>query len=319
MRYYLAVIFPFFILLLLGPTLIRVLEFLNYGQQIRDEGPKSHLKKKGIPTMGGILIILAILITALLILDLSSYIIWALIITIGMGLLGFLDDIIKIRSRRSLGLKAREKLIGQVLFALLLAVYVYLYTDLGTFVILPIKGGYINLGYWFFPFVIFTVVGTANGVNLTDGLDGLASGVTLIVVSSLAVLISALGYGQLTLFALIVAGACLGFIWYNSYPAQVFMGDVGSLALGGAVASLAVLSQTELFLLIIGGIYVVETLSVMIQVSYFRCTGGARLFKMSPLHHHYELAGLAESKVVARFWILALIFALMGLASFYVI
>jgi phospho-N-acetylmuramoyl-pentapeptide-transferase len=319
MEYFMAVTLPFLILILFGPGLIKGLKFLNFGQQIRGEGPASHLKKKGIPTMGGILIILAIFITALLILDMNSSVIWAVITTMGMGFVGFLDDIIKIRSKRSLGLRVREKLVGQIIFGLILASYVYFYTELGTGIIIPVFGGELDLGYWFFPFVVFTVVSLANAVNLTDGLDGLASGVTIIVTSALAVIVSSLGYVQLTLFSLIVCGACIGFIWFNSHPAQVFMGDVGSLALGGAIASIAVLSRTELFLLIIGGLFVIENLSVVIQVVYFRITGGRRVFKMTPIHHHYELTGLDETKVVARFWIVAFIFALLGLASFYVI
>jgi phospho-N-acetylmuramoyl-pentapeptide-transferase len=318
MEYYLAIGLPFLILIIFGPGLIKILKYLNFGQQIRGDGPDTHQKKEGIPTMGGILIILAIMTTSFLLLNLKSYIIWALIITAGMGLVGFSDDLIKIRTRRSLGLRAREKLSGQIITGLLLAIYVYYYTDLGTGVLIPVTGQVLELGFWLIPFIVISVVGTANAVNLTDGLDGLASGVTIIVTTTLALLASAMGYHELTLFALIVSGACLGFVWYNTYPAQVFMGDVGSLALGGAVASIAVFSRTELYLLIIGGIFVLETLSVMIQVLYFRYSGGKRAFRMAPIHHHYELTGLAESKVVARFLILSLIFALLGLTSFYV-
>lgn len=318
MEYFLAVGLPFIIIMLTGPGLIKGLEVLNFGQQIRGEGPRSHLKKEGIPTMGGILIIISILAVSFLLLDLSPDVLWALIITTGMGLIGFFDDIIKIKSKRSLGLRARGKMAGQILFGLLLALYTYFYTDLGTGILIPVTGKSFEMGVWLIPFIVFTVVAEANGVNLTDGLDGLASGVTVIVASSLAVINSALGNYQLTLFGLIVSGACLGFIWFNAHPAQVFMGDVGSLALGGAIASMAVLSRTELFLLIIGGIYAIESLSVVIQVIYFRLTGGKRVFKMTPIHHHYELSGLAEVKVVARFWIVSLIFAILGLASFFV-
>lgn len=317
MKYFIAIGLPFLILMLFGSGLIKILRFLNFGQQIRGEGPKSHLGKEGIPTMGGILIIFSILFTSLIILNMNTYIIWALITTTGLGLVGFLDDIIKIKTKRSLGLRAREKLLGQILFGLLLAIYVYFYSDLGTGIIVPVTGKVIELGVWLIPLIIVTVVGTANAVNLTDGLDGLAAGITVVAASSFAVITSALDFGQLTLFALTISGACLGFVWYNSHPAQVFMGDVGSLALGGAMASIAVLSRTEMFLLIIGGVYVLEALSVMIQVSYFKVTGGKRVFKMAPIHHHYELTGLAESKVVARFWILSIIFGFLGLVSFY--
>lgn len=317
MIYFLAVCLPFLILIIFGPGLIKGLQFLNFGQQIRGEGPESHQKKQGIPTMGGILIILAVIITTFLLLDINNSVLWVMIVTLAMGLIGFLDDIIKIRSNRSLGLTARQKLTGQIITGLLLALYVYYYSGIGSTILVPLSGKFLDIGYWIIPFIIFIVVGFANAVNLTDGLDGLASGVTMIVVTAYAVLTSAMNYDQLALFALIIGGACLGFIWYNSHPAQVFMGDVGSLALGGAVASLAVLSQTELFLIIIGGIYVIETLSVMIQVSYFKITGGKRVFKMTPIHHHYELAGLKEGKVVARFWVTGIVLALLGLAIFY--
>lgn len=317
MHYFMAVVLPFIILMIFGPGLIKGLKYLNFGQQIRGEGPRSHLKKEGIPTMGGLLIIFAIIISSLIILKLNSVVIWAVITTIGMGLVGFLDDILKIKTKQSLGLKARQKLFGQIFFGLLLAIYIYYFSDIGTSIIIPYTGYNFDLGFWLIPFIVFIVVGFANAVNLTDGLDGLASGVTVIVTTAFALIVALIGMTQLTYFALIVGGACLGFIWFNSYPAQVFMGDVGSLALGGAVASLAVLSRTEFFLVIIGGVYVLETLSVMIQVSYFRFTGGKRVFRMTPIHHHYELTGLAESKVVARFWIISLIMAVSGLGIFY--
>ena len=319
MIYFLAVGTPFLILIILGPGLIKGLKYLNYGQSIRGEGPQSHLKKEGIPTMGGILIIIALLFSFILFLDINSYAFWALLTTLGMGLVGFFDDIIKIRSKRSLGLRAKQKLLGQIIVATILALYVGFFSDIGTAIIIPILGLEIDLGYWIIPFIIFFVVGFANAVNLTDGLDGLASGVTMIVCTAMAVIISAMGFSQLAIYALIIGGACLGFIWFNSHPAQVFMGDVGSLALGGAVAALAVLSRTQLFLVIIGGVYVVETLSVMIQVSYFKLTKGKRVFKMTPIHHHYELAGIEEGKVVARFWVCSIILALIGFLSFYTI
>ena len=319
MNYFLAIGLPFLIIMVFGSGLIKFLKYLNFGQQIRGVGPESHLKKEGIPTMGGLLIIIALIITSLVVLELDTYISWVLIVTLGMGLVGFLDDISKIRAKSSLGLRAREKLFGQILFATILAVYVYYYTDIGTNILVPIIGWEFEMGIWLIPFIIFFVVGFANAVNLTDGLDGLASGVTAIVSTSMAVLTIALNYEQLTLFGLMVGGACLGFIWFNSHPAQVFMGDVGSLALGGAISAMAVVARLELFLVIIGGVYVIETISVMIQVSYFRFTGGKRVFRMTPLHHHYELGGLEEVKVVSRFWILSIVFALLGLASYYVI
>lgn len=319
MIYFVAVCLPFLILIIFGPGLIKGLKYLNFGQQIRGEGPSSHMKKEGIPTMGGVLIILAVVVTSFLVLNLNGYVTWALITTLGMGFVGFLDDILKIRNKSSLGLRAREKLLGQILLALLLGVYVTFYSDIGTSILFPVTGWELELGYWLIFFIVFIVVGFANAVNLTDGLDGLASGVTLIVATTFAILASAMGSDQLVLYGLIIGGSCLGFIWFNSHPAQVFMGDVGSLALGGAVSAIAVLSRTELFLVIIGGIYVIEALSVMIQVSYFRITKGKRVFRMTPIHHHYELNGLAEGKVVARFWVISIIFAVLGLASYYVI
>lgn len=316
MEYFAAVSIPFLILMITGPWLIKYLKKINFGQQIREEGPQSHLEKKGIPTMGGILIILGIII-ATIFLEVNLNVTWAIITTIGMGVVGFFDDYIKIKTQKSLGLKARTKIIGQFLFGILLALYVYNNPNIGTEIIVPIIGNNIDLGLMIIPLVVFTTVGTANAVNLTDGLDGLAAGVTAVVTSSYTIITSALYLEQLSLFSLSITGACLGFVWFNSHPAQVFMGDVGSLALGGAVASLAVISRTELFLVIIGGVYVIETISVMIQVTYFKITGGDRIFKMTPLHHHFELKGWDESKVVFRFLLISIIFAVFGLYSFY--
>ena len=317
MKYFLAVGLPFLILMILGPVVIKLLKKLNFGQQIRGDGPKSHLKKEGIPTMGGILILIAIVIVTLLLLDLNIYIIWTLIITVGMGLIGLIDDMIKIRTERSLGLKARYKITGQIILGLLAAYFVYQYTELSDIVLVPFLGQ-VAVGKWILLLVTFTVIGSANAVNLTDGLDGLAAGVTAVVASSFSVIAANLNLNQLSLFGLILTGACIGFIWFNSHPAQVFMGDVGSLALGGAVAALTIFSRTEIFLPIIGAVFVIETLSVMIQVVYFRLTGGKRVFNMTPIHHHYELEGLEENKIVIRFLILSILFACCGLFIFYI-
>lgn len=317
MQYFAAVGLPFIVLIITGPVLIDLLKKLNYGQQVREVGPESHLKKEGIPTMGGILIILGIVITSLLVLELNPDIIWVLVLTGGMGLVGLLDDVLKIRSGQSLGLRAREKLLAQFVLGLVLALYIYMFREVGTSLLVPFLDGIIDLGIWIVPLTVLTVVGTVNAVNLTDGLDGLAAGVTAVAASAFAVIFVFQGYEQLTFFALSITGACIGFIWFNSHPAQVFMGDVGSLALGGALASMAVVSRTQLFLLLIGGVYVIEAVSVMIQVTYFRLTGGGRVFKMTPIHHHFELKGLSESKVVARFWILSFIFAITGLISYF--
>jgi phospho-N-acetylmuramoyl-pentapeptide-transferase len=317
MKYFIAIGLPFIILMILGPIIIKFLKRFNFGQQIREDGPKSHLKKEGIPTMGGILIVLAILVTSFLLLDLNRNIIWALIITIGMGLIGFIDDYIKIRTKRSLGLKARFKILAQVSIGILAGYYIYYYFEVSEVIIVPFLGQ-VTIGKWILGLVALTVIGTANAVNLTDGLDGLAAGVTAVVASSFSVIASNLHLEQLSLFGLIVTGACIGFIWFNSHPAQVFMGDVGSLALGGAIASMAIFSRTELFLPIIGAVFVIETLSVMIQVVYFKLTGGKRVFNMTPIHHHYELEGLDESKIVVRFLILSILFASCGILIYYI-
>ncbi len=317
MKYFIAIGLPFLILMIFGHFVIKILKRLNFGQQIRGEGPKSHYNKQGIPTMGGILLLIGISISAIFYLKVDSLALIALVITLAMGLLGFMDDYKKIKTGRSLGLRAREKLLGQILVALILSLYIYFYSDIGTGIIIPFTGNIIILKQLIIPFIIITVVGTANAVNLTDGLDGLAAGITAVVSSSFAILSTTMHLEGLTFFNLSITGACLGFIWFNSHPAQVFMGDVGSLALGGAVAAVAVLTRTELFLFIIGGVYVLETLSVMIQVSYFKLTGGKRVFRMTPIHHHYELKGLEEEKVVARFLLLSLIFAIIGLFSYY--
>ncbi|MFW5991795.1 MAG: phospho-N-acetylmuramoyl-pentapeptide-transferase [Halanaerobiaceae bacterium] len=319
MEYFIAVGLPFFLVMILGPLIIKLLKKFNFGQHIREEGPQRHLDKEGIPTMGGLLIITGILLTsAIYFPELSAEngkLIWVLILTLGMGLIGFFDDYLKLRNDRSLGLKARGKIIGQIVLASIFAIFVYLHCGSG--IILPFSDNIIVLGKWIIPLIILTVIGTANAVNLTDGLDGLAAGVTAITASSFALILVEQHLFSLALFALMVTGACLGFSWFNSHPAQVFMGDVGSMALGGALAGIAVISRTEIFLLIIGGVYVLETISVIIQVVYFKLTGGKRVFRMTPLHHHYELQGLSESKIVARFLIISLIFAALGLLAYY--
>ena len=318
MNYFIAVSIPFFILLISGKWMIKFLKKVNFGQQIRKEGPKSHLEKAGIPTMGGILILFGIFISAIF-LKININLLIVLITTFGMGAVGFLDDYLKIKRERSLGLTAFAKIIGQFGVALIIALYVYLSPEISNSLIIPITGNSIELGIFIIPLILFTVVGTANAVNLTDGLDGLASSVTAVVAASYTFITSALYFNQLSLFSLTIVGACLGFIWYNSHPAEVFMGDVGSLGLGGAIASLAVLTRTELLLVIIGGVYVIETISVILQVLYYKVTNGKRIFKMTPLHHHFELKGWDEPKVVFRFILVSIIFSIIGLYSFYLI
>jgi len=296
--------------LLLGPIVIPILKILKAGQNIRDDGPRSHLKKTGTPTMGGILIILS-LITATLFMNKSFNGIYAvtMITTLGCGLIGLLDDGIKIIKKRSLGLRAYQKLIGQFIFALILSYYAYL--NIGSRLFIPFTKNTIDLGLLYIPFITLIIVFTINSVNLTDGLDGLASTVTIIIFSFFTFVCYAHNRIELTIFSAAIVGSCLGFLRYNSHKAQIFMGDTGSLALGGAVAALFVLTGLTLYLPIIGIIYVVEGASVLLQIGYFKLTG-KRIFKMAPLHHHFELSGWHESKVVAVFGIISAIACLIG-------
>ncbi len=297
----------FLITLITGPGFIRILYRLKFGQQIREVGPKSHLQKKGTPTMGGVMMIMAILVTTVLVIPLSNKILWALFLTLGFGLIGLIDDFIKIVAARSLGLRAWQKIVGQLILSGLLAFYVIGEPDLME-ILIPFTNQTVNFGIFMIPVVMFMIIGTVNAVNLTDGLDGLASGVTIVVSLAFTLILILQGNLEMAAFTLIVTGACIGFSWYNSHPAQVFMGDTGSFALGGALSAIAIFSKTEFFLVIIGGVYVLETLSVMMQVSYFKMTGGKRIFKMSPLHHHFELSGWREPQVVARFMIASIFF-----------
>lgn len=304
----------FAVCFLLGPVLIPVLRRLKFGQNIRNDGPQSHLKKSGTPTMGGIMILIAVSISYWIFSSksITSYLV--LLLSVGYGLIGFLDDFIKTVKKRSLGLRAKQKLLGQILLTLALVFLSMTYLGINTEVFIPFINKTIDLGWFYLPFVIIVSLGGSNAVNLTDGLDGLASGITMLVTLGYTIALIALGYFELALFCSVVSGACLAFTWYNSNPAQVFMGDTGSLALGGALAVVAILSKTEFLLLILGGIYVIETLSVIIQVISFRLTG-KRVFKMSPIHHHFELSGWAEPKVVMRFYIITIIFVIIGLIS----
>ncbi|NLL48970.1 MAG: phospho-N-acetylmuramoyl-pentapeptide-transferase [Firmicutes bacterium] len=298
--------------LLAGPRTITYLQRLRLGQQIRSDGPKSHLGKAGTPTMGGILMVVAIVLAVLIFPPLTNHTIIMLFATLGFGVVGFLDDFIKVVAKRSLGLRAREKLVGQFGVAVLVALYAS--ARVGTELIVPFSGQTLLLPTLvFIPFTTLVLVGAANAVNLTDGVDGLAAGTTAISAAALGLICYFLGHSDLSLFFGAMAGACLGFVWFNAPPAQVFMGDTGSLALGAALATGAVLSKTSLLLPIVGGLFVIETLSVILQVLYFRLTKGKRLFKMAPLHHHFELLGVPESKIMTRFWLVALVFAVLGL------
>lgn len=294
-----------------APRLIPELHKLKFGQSIREEGPKSHQAKSGTPTMGGIMIILSIAITVLVICPLTLELGLALLIMLGHFALGFLDDYIKVVKKQNLGLKAKQKLLGQIIIAVLTAYFAGLPTDLWV----PFVGN-IDLGYSFYALLLFVLVGTSNAVNLTDGLDGLASGT--VIAAALAYMLICLWLGKLELavFCAAMAGACLGFLKYNYHPAKIFMGDTGSLALGGALAAVGILTHTEVLLAVIGIVFVCEAMSVIIQVISFK-TRGKRVFLMSPIHHHFELKGWSETKVVRTFWLCGLAGGLAGLLLFY--
>lgn len=305
----------FIITLILGPLVIPMLKKLNIGQSIRAEGPQSHLSKSGTPTMGGLIIFIALLISVVTsgVLNKDMYVL--LLSTFGFGLIGFIDDYIIVAKKRNLGLKPYQKIIGQVVLAVILAVYQSNTSVLGTKVIIPfVKNQYLDLGILYVPFIAFVVIGTVNSVNLTDGLDGLASGVTLIVLSFFGIISMNLGMNSISIFSAALSGACLGFLMHNAYPAKVFMGDTGSMGLGGAVAAIAILLNLPLIIPIVGGIYFAEALSVIIQVSSFKLTG-KRVFLMSPLHHHFEHKGWKETKVVIVFWSITVVLCLVGILA----
>lgn len=295
------------------PFFIKYLKKYNVGQKIRQEGPNLHQHKMGTPTMGGVIVILTLIIIVLLLVPYNKYVLWSLIITVGFGLIGLVDDLIKYLKKRSLGLLTMQKLFLQIGFALIVAYFVQQSTYLGTEIYLPFIKNSIDLGIMFVPFVVLVMISSVNAVNLTDGLDGLAGGLIIIAMFSFALIAYIQNVLPMSLFALIVAFISLGFLIYNFYPAQIFLGDVGSLALGGALASVAIFTKTELFLLILGGVFVIETLSVILQVVSVKLRGKI-IFKMSPIHHHFELCGWKEPKIIIRFWIAGIILAIIGIA-----
>jgi len=339
------------IALFIGPWVIQKLREFQIGQFVRDDGPQSHLKKTGTPTMGGILIVIAILLPTVLWSDPTNWFVWLTVFsTLAFGSVGFVDDYIKVVKRRSLGLTARAKLMGQALAATSVAIALVVLEQFRVFstrLTVPfVKLWRPDLQWhlWpstvphlallaFVPFVIWVVVvlmGTTNAVNLTDGLDGLAIGCTIVAAGALTVLTYVSGnvvfadylelqhmprVAEITVFCGSMVGASIGFLWYNAHPAEIFMGDVGSLALGGAIGTGAIIIRQELLLPFIGGIFVLETLSVILQVGSYKLRGGKRIFKMAPLHHHFEQLGWSESKVIVRFWIGALVFALFALTT----
>lgn len=308
-----ALIIAFIACVVLGAFVIPKLH--NFGQNVRDDGPKSHLKKQGTPSMGGIFMIAAFAIATLFFVKDNPDAIVVLLITVGYGLVGFLDDYIKVVKKRSLGLRAWQKVVFQLIVTILFAIYLLKMNDFGTEIYVPFtKGFYINLGWLYVPFLFFVMVGTVNSVNLTDGLDGLASGVTVLVATYFVFIAYAVNKGLIPVCGAAI-GALLGFLVFNSYPAKVFMGDTGSLALGGFVASVAILTKMPIMLVIVGFVYVCESLSVMIQVGYFKLTGGKRIFKMAPIHHHFELSGLQGIKVVELFTIATAVLCLLGFVA----
>lgn len=312
----LAIIIAFAISAILCPIVIPFLHKLKFGQQVREEGPKNHLKKQGTPTMGGLIILTSIIITSLFYVKDYPKIIPVLFMTVGFGIVGFLDDYIKIVMKRSEGLTPIQKLAGQLVITGIFAYYLLHSREVGTAMLIPFTGGfdngfYLNLGILFVPALFFIVIGTDNGVNFTDGLDGLCTSVTILV----ATFLTAVALGEKSGISPItgaVVGSLLGFLLFNVYPARVFMGDTGSLALGGFVASSAFMMQIPIFIAIIGFIYLIEVLSVIMQVTYFKKTGGKRIFKMAPIHHHFELCGWSETRVVAVFSIVTAILCLLA-------
>ena len=303
---YLQIIIPAALALVLSliftPVLIPYLRRMKAGQSIREEGPQSHQVKAGTPTMGGIAIIAAVIIASLVGGPVNGDLLIALAAFAAYGALGFLDDFVKVKMKRNLGLTALQKLLLQILIAVILAIYQAKMSETGTAVFIPFFNVHWDLGWAYVPFVAFVVVAMTNAVNLTDGLDGLAAGVTMIVALFLTLVGFTFGFPEMTAFSAAILGACLGFLFFNRHPAKVFMGDTGSLALGGGIAAAAIMMNIELIIPLAGGVYVAEVLSVILQVVYFKLTHGKRLFKMSPLHHHFELCGWKETKVVAVFW-----------------
>ena len=299
---------------ILSPIIIPFLKKLKFGQFVRDDGPESHLKKSGTPTMGGLIILFSIVITSLFYIKDHKEIVPILFATLGFGLVGFLDDFIKVVMKRSLGLRAWQKMLGQFLVTGVFAYYIHAYTDLGTTMIIPFTHKVVDLGWVYFPLMFFVMLGTANGANFTDGLDGLASSVTVLIATFFAIASIAAGSG-VTPITCAVVGSLLGFLVYNVYPARVFMGDTGSLALGGFVASTALMLRIPLFIVIVGLVYLIEVLSVILQVGYFKITHGKRIFKMAPIHHHFELCGWSETRVVAVFSVVTAIMCLIALLA----
>lgn len=310
----LPILIAFVISVILCPIVIPFLKRLKFGQFVRDDGPESHLKKSGTPTMGGLIILISFTITTLFYMKDYPDVLPILFVTLGFGLIGFLDDYIKVVMKRSMGLRAWQKMLGQIIVTGVFAYYIESYTEIHNQIIIPFLGKTYELNKWLYVVLLFFIVlGTVNGANFTDGLDGLASSVTLLIATFFAVVAigTASGISPVTCAAI---GSLLGFLVYNVYPAKVFMGDTGSLALGGFVASTAYMLKMPIFIVIVAFIYFIEVLSVIIQVIYFKTTG-KRFFKMAPIHHHFELSGWPETKVVAIFAIVTTVLCVIGLLA----
>ncbi len=316
---------------LLGPWLINKLSALQLGQRVRKLGPESHYVKEGTPTMGGVLILFAIVVPTLLWADLTNLYVWlTILVTIGYGVIGFVDDLLKVRLKSSDGLSPRQKMFWQILIAFAIGMALFFYPPFQTTLAFPFfKGLNPDLGWAYVPFAMVVIIGASNAVNLTDGLDGLAIGPVIIAAGTYLLFAYLAGHanlanylqinkvqgaGELAVLCGAMIGAGLGFLWFNTYPAQVFMGDIGSLSLGGAIGTIAVITKQEIVLVIVGGIFVMEALSVIVQVTSFRLYG-KRVFRMAPIHHHFELKGWPEPKIIVRFWIISIILALIGLST----
>jgi phospho-N-acetylmuramoyl-pentapeptide-transferase len=309
--YLIAGLAALLVALVSGPLLIPALRRFKFGQFIRTDGPQAHLTKTGTPTMGGIMFFLTLPIGLFFATKLTPESFMAILLAVTLGILGFCDDYLKIKKRQSEGLTAKQKLLGQVILAGCFAIVIFWLR--GSQLWIPFLDIKLDIGLWRIPLTMFIVVAAANAVNLTDGLDGLAAGVTFFVALAFLLLCRAWNLGEITWFAGSLAGSCLGFLFFNLHPARVFMGDTGSLALGGAVAALSILTETELLLPLLGIIYVAEVLSDILQVTYFKWTGGKRLFRMAPLHHHFELYGWSESRIDVTFWLITAVCALVFL------
>ena len=327
-----AVLTALLISFLFGPWLIRYLRKERVGQYVRDDGPAKHLSKVGTPTMGGLLILFSIMVSTLLWADLTNFYIWiALLVTVGFGAIGFLDDYLKLIKKESAGLSGRAKILFQCTIALVVAGLLYAQPDFDTHITIPfLKEARLDLGWGYILLSVLVIVGTSNAVNLTDGLDGLAIGSMTVATATYLIFSYVAGHvkiatylqipyvpgcGELAVLCGAVIGAGMGFLWFNAYPAEIFMGDIGSLPLGGILGTVAVVTKQEILLVLVGGLFVMEALSVIFQVGFFKMTNGRRIFRMAPLHHHFELKGWPEPKVIVRFWLIAIVLGLLSLST----